>query len=343
MKNDSSTNPDTIPAATALQGNAAELHRVALQIDGFRQQKKLSLPAMCKRYAGLGSDSTLGKCISGRRIDELEIPIWLARYQGVLATLQAERAVTNAEIYADLPHVQTVLDAYKNVINTETSARVILIEGDTGSGKTSCRIALQQTYQDRIVCVEASTVWKDTPGAFLSAILRSLKCKIIPASGADRLNLVIDTLAAKRRTLVIEEAHHLGPRLLNTVKTLVNSTPGEFVLLAMPSLWRRLESAAYEEARQVAGSHRLAARIKIPAIDPSAVAHFIWRRLKLASTDEAPDDALERVIAGMAEKAAKRGNLGFVSRCCERVLAEHKKPIDAGALESALRVELTTR
>ena len=44
---------------------------------------------------------------------------------------------------------------------------------------------------------------------------------------------------------MIDEAHHLGPHCLNTVKTLVNTTPGEFILVAIPTLWNKLQAHAY--------------------------------------------------------------------------------------------------
>ena len=137
----------------------------------------------------------------------------------------------------------------------------------------------------------------------------------------DRQEAVLDLLAggSRRRCVMIEEAHHMGVRCLNQLKTLVNCTPGEFVLFAYPTLWGRLEKHAYHEARQLIGN-RLAERIKL-SVQPADVKKFVTRRVPRV-VDTLEDAKLNEVIDLLVTKAAvpKHGNMGFVREVCDRVL-----------------------
>ena len=78
--------------------------------------------------------------------------------------------------------------------------------------------------------------------------------------------------------MVIDEAHHLGPHCLNTVKTLVNTTPGEFVMLAIPSLWAKLNKSAYIEAKQLS-TNRLYELVQID-LEAQDIATYMRHRLQ---------------------------------------------------------------
>ena len=48
--------------------------------------------------------------------------------------------------------------------------------------------------------------------------------------------------------MAVHNRHHLGPRPLNLIKTILNKTQTVIVLSAMDTLFRRLEMNAFEEA-----------------------------------------------------------------------------------------------
>ena len=130
----------------------------------------------------------------------------------------------------------------------------------------------------------------------------------------DRGRVAVAKLRARRVALAIDEAHHLGANCLNTCKTLINETarstnPCEVILLALPTLWRRLERAAYEEVRQLLGN-RLAERIKLGQLREGDVRKLLSRRAKI-------DDP--RAAQAILKEAQARGNLSFVAAVCERL------------------------
>ena len=79
--------------------------------------------------------------------------------------------------------------------------------------------------------------------------------------------------------------------------------------MALPTLWRRLERAAYEEVRQLLGN-RLSERIKLGELREADVRKILIRRLKI-------DDA--KCAAALLKEARTRGNLGFVRAVCRRL------------------------
>lgn len=103
-----------------------------------------------------------------------------------------------------------------------------------------------------------------------------------------------------------------GPRILNTIKTLINQTPGEVMGLAMPTLWAKLErGAAYEECRQLTGN-RLSERVKLAPINRGDLAKFVGRRLP------GLNGALAQAVALVEAHAKGRGNLAFARQVCKR-------------------------
>ena len=174
---------------------------------------------------------------------------------------------------------------------------------------------MQAKYGTRLVSVEATAAWADSPMAMLGAILKTLGLKELPASQADRFDKVVELLNTNRRCLAVEEAHHMGVKLLNILKSLINVTPGEFVALAYPTLWSRLERSAYHEARQLKGN-RLADRIKLQ-VDAADMRKFVTRRLPAAA--ETLNGKLEAVLSSLIEKAPLHGNYAFAREVCTRV------------------------
>jgi hypothetical protein len=68
----------------------------------------------------------------------------------------------------------------------------------------------------------------------------------------------------------------MGPRSLNMVKTIINRTPGEVIMIGLPVLLKRLEMAAYQEARQLT-LNRLCERITLSSADKDDTAILLER------------------------------------------------------------------
>jgi type II secretory pathway predicted ATPase ExeA len=228
-------------------------------------------------------------------------------------------------IYDDLGTVVKIRRAFLGVVKATGTNRVLIVQGESGIGKTTAVGLLRGKYgTGRISYVEASDVWADSPNAFLGAILRALGVTELPAGRVQRLEEVQARLAISRRCLVIDEAHHLGPHCLNTVKTLVNTTPGEFILVAIPTLWNKLQAHAYQEAKQIA-TNRLSERVKL-TLDEADIRTYLSKRFKDAQPAE-----LKVAAKIIRPNALLAGNYAFV-----RDVARELTGLDAEAVSRAV-------
>ncbi|SRR5581483_3701045 len=322
---------------------ANELRELAQKIKDYQEAKKLTFALLLKKFRGIGSDKTFNRILAGD-LSELDLEKQLNNYRAVWALIESlgDEEADEEEFYDDLFPVIQLKRAFFETTRENGNGRVIFLLGPTGSGKSCARKLLIEKYGERLLWIEASEAWGGSPMAFLGAILVALGKKDVPYGQVDRLNLVIQLLKASRRCLVIEEAHHLGPRNLNVQVTLVNQTPGEFVNLAIDTLWKKLESAAYEECRQLTGN-RLAERINLGR-EPreSDVCKLLERRIKWADPD--PKKASKQAAKLVLDKAANYGRLAFVRDVCKRAneMAE-SKPVDIELFAGAVTEEVASR
>jgi len=189
--------------------------------------------------------------------------------------------------------------------------RVLVVLGESGAGKSQAVGELVRAYGSRVKVVEAMQIWDDRPINLLGAILRSFGQVSLPV-GADARFAAVVSLLKTRRMVAIDEAQHLGQACLNTIKALVNNTPGEFMLLAIDTLWQRLESAAYQEARQLT-TNRLAEMLKLaPTVDDVCV--YVNHRFP------GVEHKLRQQMGGIVlAAAAHNGNMSFVRDVCDAV------------------------
>lgn len=292
--------------------DARELVELGKRIRDYQTAKALSDNAMVKKFAGLGSTKTYSRVINDD-LDELDLEKQLANYRAVWAVIESVGTddETSEDLCPDLTAVRQLQKAVLEVFKQNGLARFILVEGDSGTGKSSARRILIEKYGQRILSIEAVDVWNDNPNAFLGELLRALGIKEIPLLATDRLRKVLDRLNETRVCIFIDECHHLGPRCLNTVKTLINQSPCEFVGLAMKTLMKRIEREAYDECRQLTGN-RLAERIVLE-VRESDLAKIITKRIPNVNGD------LKQVIRMLTDRAPRYGNLAFVRDVCARV------------------------
>lgn len=289
---------------------ADELLGLANKVRAYQEARTFSDNELLRRFPGLGSTKTYTRILRSDFV-ELDLERWSSEYRAVLAVIESmtgrERA--DEELFDDVSTVVQLRRALVEILEEKSIRRVVLLEGDSGLGKSSALTLLQRRYGQRILVIEATDVWGDNPNSFLGAILDALGVREQPAGRDQRLRIVVAKLREHRVALAIDEAHHLGPMCLNTCKTLINQTPAEVILLALPTLWRRLERAAYEEVKQLLGN-RLAERIKIGAIREADVRRMLLRRAKV-------DDS--RAPAALLKEATQRGNLSFCAAVCGRL------------------------
>lgn len=323
----------TIPTSITT-AEADELVSLAQRIRTWQEARRYSDNELLRRMPGLGSTKTYTRLLKSDTA-ELDLERWLSEYRAVWALIESltGREAEEEALYEDLSTVVALRRALVEILEERSIRRVVLLEGDSGLGKSSSLTLLQRKYGQRILVVEATTVWKDNPNAYLGSILDALGVREQAMSREGRLRQVVTKLREHRTALAIDEAHHLGPECLNTAKTLVNQTPSEILLFALPTLWRRLEKVNYEEVRQLLGN-RLAERIKIGELRPSDVAKLLTRRLEFEDTG---------TTAKLCAEAKSRGNLSFVAAVCERVREQDHDAITKEIVAGAIAAEIARR
>lgn len=289
-----------------MQETTKELVDIAAKIAAWGEAHGMSRAQLVRNFTDLGSEKSFRDIASGQ-LDGYNAENQLTKYRAVYATMEELSNQGGEErIYDDLSTVVRLRRAFLGVVKAAGTNRVLIVQGESGVGKTTAVGLLRGKYgAGRISYVEASDVWADSPNAFLGAILRALGVTEPPSGRVARLEEVQSRLSISRRCLVIDEAHHLGPHCLNTVKTLVNTTPGEFILVAIPTLWNKLQAHAYQEAKQIA-TNRLSERVKL-TLDEADVRTYLSKRFPDASAADL------KVAARIIRPAAlMSGNYAFV-------------------------------
>ena len=331
------TNTDSNPLDNIIAG---ELVALAKQIRAWQELMKYSDNELLRKLPGLGSTKTFVR-ISKGDLAELDLDRWLDDYRTVSAVIESLRGCDSKEeeLFSDVSTVVQLRRSLTELLKETSIRRVVLIEGDSGMGKSSALAQLRAQYGQRIIVIEATAVWGDNPNAFLAAILDALGAREQPSSRDARLRMVVAKLRARRVALAIDEAHHLGADCLNTCKTLINETarsanPCEIILLALPTLWRRLERAAFEEVRQLLGN-RLAERIRLGDLREADVRKLLSRRCKI-------DDP--KAAGAVLREAKTRGNLSFAAAVCRRLeLMEIPEPLTLDDVAQAVALEVARR
>lgn len=307
------------------QNDGRELLSLANSIETYRADRIMSKALLLRSYPELGTDKTYGKIVKGE-LTELDITNrWLPAYRQVWAQIQtSDTDVADDSLIEDLTGPVEICRSYLETRNEKTNARFIALIGDSGLGKTSAiEVMKSKPYGVNILVVEAIDVWKNQGKGTAIPLLRAIGKKLgvtkQPGSARDGFfDEIVAKLNAQRRCIVIEEAHHLCPAGLNTIKALINLTSVLVVVTAMPILWQRLESSreAYAECKQLTGN-RLAERIVL-TLRESDVKRILEKRLGLASGDT----LIVRVVRPLMEMAAQYSNLKFVARAVKRYLEE---------------------
>lgn len=323
---------------------AADLAKTLLGLGAkIEVQRKLRSPAPSERqwvknWPGLGSAKTWGRVLRGD-LEGMDIAARIPSYRAVLSTLTAEIAMKGAEdLYTDLASAEKVTLEALRLMHHEGKDRLILIEGGSGSGKTSCLDLLEKgEAAGAMRRVEGNEAWKSLRVA-MGDILRAYGYggdkRSIPASTGERMDLLIEVIGRSGKTiLAIDEAHHATGAVLNLIKTLLNRTGVLIILAGMSTLFRKLRITASEEAKQLI-HNRLFARIVLGTPNSDDVRTFIARRLG------AEGGWKPSTLKAISESAANAGHWSFVRRLVDHLQTHGiAAPDDAelmGARETAL-------
>lgn len=312
---------------------ASQLRTAAGNIETYRKDLNITKAALLRQYPELGTDKTYGK-ITGGDLSQLDLDKWFEQYTHVWNQIQHDEQGADDGLIESLTAPVELCRSYLETRQEKGNARFILILGDTGMGKSSAiRVMKSKPYGGLMAVVEASDAWRGqhgTAGPLLNSIATALGMKGISTRKDEKLNEVVARLQGQRRCLVIEEAHHLCPQGLNTLKTLINLTPVIVVATAIPVLWDRVagSKAAWAEVKQLVGN-RLAERIVLQLNVDDILAFLEKRETGLGSAD------LKKAATRLKEEARTLGNMKFVDRATARFMREVQRGQDA-SLETFL-------
>ena len=321
-----------------------EVQALARKMAAYGEARGWGLAKLCREFPALGSERTLRDMRDGR-FEGYDLAARLADLRAAAALAEElEGDAGNAPgeaVYDSLLTVEAVRRACLTAMKSWGSNRVVVVQGPSGVGKTTALKIVAGKYGRRIAVLEASDAWGDKPAALLGAILRAVGHEgNLPASTVARLETAQEILGRSRTCVCVDEAHHLGPHCLNTLKTLVNTTPGEFVLLAIPTLWNKLESQSYMEARQLT-TNRLSERLRLALTERDLSRYF-----SLARPDCFPGgekSAAARTAAKVAQSAAAAaGNMAF-ARDVARLLAAAGAEATAQEVSDAVKAAAARR
>ncbi len=298
-----------------------ELCQLARSIRDWQLARGLTDTRLCADY-DIGSTKTFRALADGNPGD-YDADRWLPKYRAAWNLITAAtEGPEQMPVFEDIGPAIRLRAAFADAMRETGNDRLIIVEGNPGDGKTTAVAALVARYGSRILQAEAAETWRDSINAMLADLLLAAGINQPPLGAAARLDKLIEVLRTRRVCLVIDEAHHMGPRGLNMVKTLINRTPGEIIMIGLPVLLKRLEMAAYQEARQLT-LNRLCERITLASADKDDTA------LLLERLGGVPADTAREASPRVAAMALGHGSLKFVARLCRRIRRDGAADPDA--------------
>ncbi len=306
----------------------AELFRTGTAIEAHRNLIK-PLPSIrqwCKQWPGLGSTKMWSKILKGD-FTQMKVEAQLPNYRGVLAALQTQVVERGSDdLYTDLAPAQAVMLAALRLMHHHGKDRLILVQGGSGSSKTSClQLLSQNEAAGSMVMLEASDVTWRSPRAAIRDMLRGLGVgeETIPAATADMVDELLKVLKRRGRVIIaIDEAHHLNGSMLNLLKMLINKTEALFILAGMKTLFQKLRSVASEEAKQLI-HNRLFAKITLTGPDVEGAEMFLTRRLAEVAVGRETTTLpswKKATIKAIVSKSLNAGHWAYLRRVVDQVL-----------------------
>jgi len=324
-----------------------KLRALAAEVKTYQAERGWSDARICKEIASLGSSKTYKRILDEKDdLDQLSVENQLRNYESAVAIVQRRRQEDRpAELeYEDFSNCRNSFAAVvrASMEDQENVARLIIIEGNTATGKDCVKRFLLKKFPETAMEVEATELWKSptTPllaiHAALSIIRRADKeTKEVPKPPRhprDILNEIVNELKQRKLILIVNEAHHMGVPGLNIFKTILNLTPTVVVFECIPALLTRLLGTNYEEAVQLTGN-RLCERVYLSSPGASEILLMLKRRDVKFDDLETQNSCANNIAA----EAPIFGNWRFVSQVVRKLYEQTRKaPVTRANVTTAL-------
>lgn len=323
---------------TETTNNLTQLRALAREVQNYQIERDWSDSKLCKEIAHVGSTKTYKRILDETdELDELNIETQIRNYTAAVEYIKAMRQKDRPVeiIYPDFTNIMEVRAAVGRAVmeDEDCVARLVIVEGFTATGKDESLKHLLKCWPNKAVTTEASELWRDSLNAPTAAFYRMLGLSLskMPRYPAERVDEITQELKKRKLVVLINEAHHMGLRGLNMIKTLINTTPTVFVLFCHPTLLTRLLLSSYDETSQLTGN-RLCERVLLPTPRTDEILIMLERRGVKFADAETRNTAAKNLSA----EAPAFGNWRFVVQVTRKLVESAKKsPVNLAALTAA--------
>ncbi len=221
----------------------------------------------------------------------------------------------------------------------------VVLTGEVGTGKTLLlRCLLQLLKQSNDIAYAYLFNSRLSSTEFLQYILSDLGH---PAAGKNKGELLLDLsnvvvsrgLKGLNTVLIVDEAHHLPPDILEEIRLLTNLETTQqkllqILLVGQPELDAKLDSVSLRQLKQ-----RIALRAHLTPLDAEETKGYIERRLQIAGSDLQHTLFPPQTIA--AVHVYSRGFPRLINTICENALiaayAQHLPAVTADIISDIAR------
>jgi type II secretory pathway predicted ATPase ExeA len=323
-----------------------KLRQLAAEIRNYQLERGWSDARLVREISGVGSSKTYKSVLDPNNdLEDYDLAKQLRNFQSAVEAVNAMRKTDRpAEPeYEDFDNVTDAEEAVRraSLEDEECVARLVIIEGETSTGKDAVKRHLLKQFPNNSVALDANELWKMAPTTPLNAIYVALEIvkrqtenstPKIPRHPKDLLMSILDELKNRKLILIINEAHHIGLPGLNMVKTIINESPVVIVLIGIPKLLTQLLGQNYEEAIQLTGN-RLAERVYLNTPQSAEILLMLERRGVKFESPLVQNTAAQL----LQEHAPAFGNWRFVIQVTRKLfLATKRAPVKQAEVNEAI-------
>jgi DNA transposition AAA+ family ATPase len=300
--------------------NIAPLREKARDVENYRLENDWTVAKLRAEIFGLPNNKTYARLLDDTDDGaDLDLEKLLHQYTDAadrVATRRKAEKLAEPE-YKDFTNITDTLAALRMALREDGIHRLIAVDGENGTGKDAGIHAILREYPNNAFYTQANELMRESLAAFTEEMLLALyeletkgaatQPLVLPRYPLERQRLVIDKLSKRKFIWIINDAHRLGVRALNTIITIIDQTKVIPVLFFIPTLFRNLASDNYEEVKQLFGN-RLCQSVSLPKPQAGEILE-LWERRGVKITNR---ELAEMCAVSVQHEAPAFGNWTYV-------------------------------